>query len=1322
MASQLVLWTAIPNGIGADGKLRVSVHVAPRLTPSDSPGSLAEFPDWVDWPTTAISWQVKINGTNYPASVVSTPSEAIWQALFPSTTFVAPSNYQSLTGHKLYSYPTSFVRNFFFSTYSALAAATPQDWPTASYLLGSTPYSKLPIDDDRELSLIGEILAMFPPNGGPIPAGASPNPPLDLLQTKLFLQPLSIPPAGSVYPLPRPTPPDLDFHQAVGLLGRHPALLRTFALTYDLELPVPSGSFPSRFRIQAVPTWTPKILSSPYSGTSTDVTPFVHVTWPTWLPAPRVTNPELNGGYLRLSDSEYGTIELDLDGATLKALDFVKNVERATGPMKSADTPTNYAVPALRSAGLSLARTANAAALYGALQTGDANNSLAVTTPPGVISLVAEDVTQGYRIDAWDSVRNQWFQLCARSAAKPGPGAYVIGTPGQRVPVPAGDEGWVELGVTSAGDPTTSDQFLPETLLRWSGWSLVAPRPGSFLSYDPHKGLQKDTHNLPTGAFLIQIDYAATAGTLPVLRFGRSYRFRARAVDMAGNSVPFSPTADAASFSWATPTAFYGRMEPVATPFVVPTGPRTPGEHLERIVIRSNYDIPDSDPSILHSARHIVPPVTSVEMADQHGALDTSDGVPNVALYAQLASLDGLTYTTPSVVSSLGGAFDTQPMNNGIQWIYYDVAELGVPYMPDVFARGATLQGLPGVLATSPVPQIPFGSQAWPTVHGFKLDVGPGSGAPTTPSSGNSFTLSVLVPKATFQTVRLSSYFRSSDLNSMGLWSWLKSAGEATPALRQIILNGEHWMFTPYRELVIVHAVRQPLLPPQFTTLSQSRSLGGTFALLTGAISCDPPSTSRLDIVSSWTEPFDDGSSATGSVELAGNARVGELDVAPADPATEPFANLRHDFGDTKHRNVYYEARATTAFLEYFTETAEATLTGTTPSLVDASGFASGTVLVNGTGTAAGSVFAPDIDYAEDDASGTIARLAGGAIPSGAVVQVQYVTPPVIRSSLESDASPPTPEGNLVSIPSSTRPAAPQVRYLLPAFAWQYSATPTPTSTRGGNILRVYLGRPWWDTGEGELLGVVIADPPPGVQFPSELQPFVTGYGRDPLFVSGAVKPSPALGDFPLAVATGTGLLLAEQSEGVGLVDVAGHAVQWDAGRGLWFSDIEIEAGSSYWPFVKLALVRYQPASISGVEISRVIQADFAQLAPDRVATLTFPTGTSVTVNVVGPSFADSNLIGSGAPPDMRAWVESQIPGVTDPDLGWQITPAGDPGTVLTPTAEPGSITSWTGTVTLPAMRGSQPFRILIGEREQFPLLETGNETLRTTYLDTIEI
>ena len=178
------------------------------------------------------------------------------------------------------------------------------------------------------------------------------------------------------------------------------------------------------------------------------------------------------------------------------------------------------------------------------------------------------------------------------------------------------------------------------------------------------------------------------------------------------------------------------------------------------------------------------------------------------------------------------------------------------------------------------------------------------------------------------------------------------------------------------------------------------------------------------------------------------------------------------------------------------------------------------------------------------------------------------------------------------------------------------------TSLRIGNILRVYIGRPWFQTGAGELLGVVVAAPPPGAPLPSTLAPFVSGYGLDPVFEAGRLKTAAAT-DFTLAVHQGKALLLEEQTGTVPWVDVAGHEVAWDKDRQLWFSDIEIStiSATTYFPFVKLALVRYQPSSLKGLELSRVVQADFIQVTPDRVVTMSFPTPTTVKVAVAGPGY-----------------------------------------------------------------------------------------------------
>jgi hypothetical protein len=70
-------------------------------------------------------------------------------------------------------------------------------------------------------------------------------------------------------------------------------------------------------------------------------------------------------------------------------------------------------------------------------------------------------------------------------------------------------------------------------------------------------------------------------------------------------------------------------------------------------------------------------------------------------------------------------------------------------------------------------------------------------------------------------------------------------------------------------------------------------------------------------------------------------------------------------------------------------------------------------------------------------------------------------------------------------------------------------------------------------------------------------------------------------------------------------VDVVGYPVAYDPQRKQWYCDLTIDAGATYAPFVRLALVRYQPCALAGAKLSRVVLADFAQLTSDRAAVVT---------------------------------------------------------------------------------------------------------------------
>jgi hypothetical protein len=125
------------------------------------------------------------------------------------------------------------------------------------------------------------------------------------------------------------------------------------------------------------------------------------------------------------------------------------------------------------------------------------------------------------------------------------------------------------------------------------------------------------------------------------------------------------------------------------------------------------------------------------------------------------------------------------------------------------------------------------------------------------------------------------------------------------------------------------------------------------------------------------------------------------------------------------------------------------------------------------------------------------------------------------------------------------------------------------------------------------------------------LKGYITQWGKDPIW-SAAAPPSQAMPlpeHFINAITMGTELTLDELSNGPFIPFTAvGHKVDYDDqhGRRLWYCDIEMNMGEAYFPFVRLALARYQPQSLADAHLSRVVLADFIQLLPDRSASITF--------------------------------------------------------------------------------------------------------------------
>jgi hypothetical protein len=142
-----------------------------------------------------------------------------------------------------------------------------------------------------------------------------------------------------------------------------------------------------------------------------------------------------------------------------------------------------------------------------------------------------------------------------------------------------------------------------------------------------------------------------------------------------------------------------------------------------------------------------------------------------------------------------------------------------------------------------------------------------------------------------------------------------------------------------------------------------------------------------------------------------------------------------------------------------------------------------------------------------------------------------------------------TGAGRTVHVPSSRRPDAPLLRYVVPAFGWQRDETTNlRASRRLGGTLRVFLDRPWWSSGDGELLGVLTQPHPLPPDRQDQLSKFVSRIGSDPVYAAWSLVTPLMSKHFTAAVARERDLSLAELPRG-DTVDVAGHKLLFDSAR-----------------------------------------------------------------------------------------------------------------------------------------------------------------------------
>lgn len=1248
--TQTVVWTALPAGFvkPADAKqLRLTVAVSPRLVPTTEQ-RLGVFADFVNWPATVrkMRFTVKVQGGPTlelkPTTQTSDPlDEALWARLFDTNTFVRGHAFTELKNEKLRTFPAADLYEYIREFYEETALQHPTDFPKLQaeplsgwirdlaplrlpQQRGKTP-AQLIAERERRVDELYNKNKVISPFASAASLGFTSDRQWSFYQaTRFYHRPenknkYSEAPKPELVPA-RPKEPEIDFHQCVAALSDYPRLLRRLGLVIELDLP--AEGMPASSRLQVIPQW-----GDPHVGAKAERVP----STPGWtnyelsktlfFTRPKAAESEWQQGYLDLrtaSDQLTGkkdkpapfvVAQVDVDGAALKTVDFAANLVQMSAPaVANYDTPTDAAAPTLRSAGLALLRRGRAWETYGRFER--ASSLQAGLAAKTAANLFAEDVLRGYRLDVWDSVSKQWHPVCARE------GTYVFNRKGEAVTVSLDDEGYVKSASVSRAEPGAPerDLYLHERVVEFEGWSLVATRPGKALPRDPTNVQPVEPETPAAADYGLGTRFRVPKGSLPRLRFGRSYRLRVRWVDLAGNSVVFDQ-----NDQFASPALTFTRFEPIASPTLVPRARYTEGESLEHLVIRSDVDLSTAEyaaaPAVQtaldqvrarltiaagdkpdhvyrpHCDRHVVPPKAAQLFAEQHGCFDAyigpgkdhaaghalarreagnlfarrwvrlSDGVeePIPGADVRIASVN----TAPT---SLAGLATGDPLQPG-EYVLHRETQLLVPYLPDPLAIGVVFVGLPGVPPGKPLHVLY--DKPWPEPVPFRLRVveGPGvfdSNAQTfvgctapvwTNTSANAEearVLTVFLPKGTTAKVRYSSVFAKEALELFGLWEWLRPRGAARNAIKASAIAGRHWMLTPFRTLTLVHASQHPLRAPELYKFSAGKSLGATAAILRGLSKLSVSSTALLELLADWREPVDDLAQPAPQW-FDRHAQVVDLPIEPVFRDDHPIP---------------------------------ATEAGAPPKAKEA----------------------PRHEFGDTKHRRVFYRLK-------ATTRFREYFPTEITRAVPAITTT-GPEYEL-HVPSSARPAAPAPVYVVPTFRWSETKTREGvTRTRWGGGLRVYLERPWWSSGEDELLGVVLRQG----AVDDTYKPFVTQWGLDPLFSSPLPSKQVQATSFPLRQFKEYDtmpLSLAERGDADTSFRVAGHGVEYDPVRKLWFSDIEVRPGS-YFPFIRLALTRYQPWSIAHCHLSRVVMTDFIQVVPDR----------TVEVRWIGPRTARVKIYG----------------------------------------------------------------------------------------------
>lgn len=934
--------------------------------------------------------------------------------------------------------------------------------------------------------------------------------------------------------------------------------------------------------------------------------------------------------------------------------------------MEFIDPPEDEGLPYMRSSGIAITKNGMAEHIFlrfknnMSLQTNllisaPLNNEFKIKIPLNI--LYSNDLIQGYRMDiAYENEPDKWYSLHQR---KDDYTWYDESNKANPIAGIESDEGYLELAIAEDIDDPT-DVFVSETLARWEGWSLSVGKPGYAINESEdyelkagetrkhdfiHKTKSAEIKKYafdPDLQFKVNAQSTIVPGSLPKLRFGKDYRIRIRAVDLAGNSVLLSQQSEDAPET-IRKNIRYLRFEPLASPIVLVGNQLKDGEFLERMVIRSNFDATTKDYENKFpvsnqvfdefSQRYLLPPKNSQLMAETHCMFEKA-----------FSNNPGAVKEIYDIITSHEGLYQQDKKNNEK---VYQPSEVEIIYLPDPMAAGVAFfvaEGLEHthtqdfkprmfgfftnseILPTNTNVDIP---ETWYKAGVLRIRLEEGVIGSKWDDSQRIFTM--YLPKGYRTRIKFSTFWREKDFKEFSaFWSMMKEKKPSNLSeLEQLVRTGQHWMLSPSREIELVHAVQQPVIEPVIKALIPHRNYGDTIANINTRFLIHGESTEKVEFQAKWKESFDDGISVTiGQIE--GRNSIPDISVSYVDDlitkGTIPTFSKLEIQSDPKlifKPHAQLEMRTTNEFkidpqpeslkINNLYKAQITSLGKIQKEKLEAPKNIANRLKFDIIESRFGflQLIEPRIEPLVQNFGDTKHRWVDYSIVASSrysdyfdKILKQYKELNTVRESKWIEK---------INILSTTRPKIPEIDYIIPTFEWIKSQDQdTIQHQRLGGGLRIFLKRPWFSTGDDEKLGIILPPAPsknPGIAaVASGYTVNFTHWGIDPLHNS--TQPdllSPSSEDFRLNP-TIENVQYPDMGNTRALV--VAYPVHFDDERQQWFCDMAINPKNMYFPFVKLVLARYQPHSVhkanTDVCLSPVVVADMMQLMPDRLTDIQF--------------------------------------------------------------------------------------------------------------------